>query len=426
MSAGTLTLTNNSAAVSGSGTSFTTELAAADFIVVTVGGIPYTLPVKTVDSTTALTLVSNYTGPTQAGAAWYAMPRVAMNLVTASLVAQSAEALRGLNYDKQNWQQLFTGSGTITVKLPDQSTFTGPAWGGITASLNNLSIDVGNRAMKGANNDITSLIGLTTPLSRPQGGTGLASPFGSTAGTFCQGNDARLDTLNNKTGGVVSSDISLQYPGGTFSRGIAYQVLAGGAEGVYVRGSMATFSDGTQRTVLNQSSVGGRRSVLFANGGIICQNTLASPDPYLNSYFISWNGSVATLAIDSTMLGSINVTPISDKFLKKDITYVSTADQSAASSEVAAWKVANFRYIARGCIPESDTKLGFIANDIVTISPECVTGSGLEEGFDPLYPKDPYNLDPIAMIAKLTLAIQAQQKQISELQSLVKQISTGS
>lgn len=71
MSAGTLTLTNKSAAVSGSGTAFTTEVAAGDFIVVTVGGIPYTLPVKTVNSNTSATLVSNFTGPTQSGAAWY-------------------------------------------------------------------------------------------------------------------------------------------------------------------------------------------------------------------------------------------------------------------------------------------------------------------------------------------------------------------
>ncbi|WP_430493375.1 pyocin knob domain-containing protein [Enterobacter mori] len=135
MSAGTLSLTNNSAAVTGSGTTFTTELAAGDFIVVTVGGIPYTLAIKTLNSNTSLTLVSNYTGPTQAGAAWYAVPRVAMNLVTAALVAQSAEALRGLNYDKQNWQRIFSGTGNVTVTLPDGSSFTGPAWGGITSSL---------------------------------------------------------------------------------------------------------------------------------------------------------------------------------------------------------------------------------------------------------------------------------------------------
>lgn len=136
MSAGTLTLTNNSAAVTGSGTAFTTELAAGDFIVVTVGGIPYTLAIKTVNSNTSLTLVSSYTGPTQAGAAWYAVPRVAMNLVTAALVAQSAEALRGLNYDKQNWQSIFSGTGNVTVTLPDGSSFTGPAWNSFTQALN--------------------------------------------------------------------------------------------------------------------------------------------------------------------------------------------------------------------------------------------------------------------------------------------------
>ncbi|EDJ1875765.1 phage tail protein, partial [Salmonella enterica] len=114
MSAGTLTLTNNSAQVSGGGTSFTTELTDGDFIVVTVGGVPYTLPVKSVESGTALTLVSNFTGPTQSGAAWSAVPRVALNMVTAALVAQSAEALRGLNYDKQNWQQFFTDDGDVT------------------------------------------------------------------------------------------------------------------------------------------------------------------------------------------------------------------------------------------------------------------------------------------------------------------------
>ncbi|EDJ0525058.1 phage tail protein [Salmonella enterica] len=136
MSAGTLTLTNNTDAVTGSGTAFTAELAAGDFIVVTVGGIPYTLPVKAVNNNTSLTLVSVYTGPTQSGAAWSAVPRVALNMVTAALVAQSAEALRGLNYDKQNWQSIFSGTGNITVKLPDGSAWNGPAWNGITTELN--------------------------------------------------------------------------------------------------------------------------------------------------------------------------------------------------------------------------------------------------------------------------------------------------
>jgi len=137
MPAGTLTLTNNSAIVKGTGTAFNTELKAGDFIVSTVGGVTYTLPVKTIDNATQVTLVKAYDGPTQAGAAWYAVPRDAMNAITAQLAAETAKALRGLNLDKENWQQVFSGNGNITVKLPDGGTYSGPAWNSITASLNN-------------------------------------------------------------------------------------------------------------------------------------------------------------------------------------------------------------------------------------------------------------------------------------------------
>lgn len=128
MTAGTLTLTNNSAAVSGSETAFTTDLTASDFIVATVGGISYTLPVKSVESATSLTLISKYSGPTQSGVAWSSVPRAAQNQITAALVAQTTEALRGLNSEKQNWQAVFSDNGNITVILPDGSSFTGPSW----------------------------------------------------------------------------------------------------------------------------------------------------------------------------------------------------------------------------------------------------------------------------------------------------------
>lgn len=216
MSAGTINLTNGSAVVGGAGTSFATELAAGDFIVSTVGGVPYTLPVKTVDSNTQVTLVSNFTGPTQSGAAWSAVPRVALNMVTAALVAQSAEALRGLNYDKQNWQSIFSGNGNVTVTLPDGTKWTGPAWNSITTILS-------GKAAKGANDDITSLSGLTTALSLEQGGTGSTTAsgarknlglgnsatrdVGSAAGTVAAGNDNRLNTLEGKTGGGITGAV---------------------------------------------------------------------------------------------------------------------------------------------------------------------------------------------------------------------------
>lgn len=141
MSAGTLTLTNNSDLVSGAGTSFSTELTAGDFVVATVGGVTYTLPVKSVEGDTEITLISKYPGPTQQGSAWNAVPRATQNQVTAALVVQSIEALRGLNYDKQNWQAVFSVDGHITVMLPDGSSFSGPSWLSIANILNTLDVE---------------------------------------------------------------------------------------------------------------------------------------------------------------------------------------------------------------------------------------------------------------------------------------------
>ncbi|ADO48138.1 hypothetical protein [[Enterobacter] lignolyticus] len=141
MSAGTITLANGSSVVMGVGTAFTTVLAARDFIVATVGGITYTLPVQSVDSDTQVTLISNFPGPTQAGSAWSAVPWKTQQRITAELVSQTTEALRGQNYDKRNWQAVFSASGDITVMLPDGSIFTGPSWHKITELLNSIDLD---------------------------------------------------------------------------------------------------------------------------------------------------------------------------------------------------------------------------------------------------------------------------------------------
>lgn len=146
MSAGTLRLTNNSLAVAGTGTAFTTDLKPGDFIVATVGGVLYTLPVDAVTSNTAATLASVFTGPTTTGAAWAAVPRKTMNQLTAELVAQSTQAIRGLNADKANWQQFYTGPEDITVVLPDGSQVTGVSWPKITRVIENADLD-GHKAV---------------------------------------------------------------------------------------------------------------------------------------------------------------------------------------------------------------------------------------------------------------------------------------
>ena len=61
---GTLSFTNGSTAVTGSGTAFTTELAIGDFI---KGGDGYWWEVVTITSDTAATLYKKYSGTTESG-----------------------------------------------------------------------------------------------------------------------------------------------------------------------------------------------------------------------------------------------------------------------------------------------------------------------------------------------------------------------
>ncbi|EDF9533327.1 tail fiber domain-containing protein [Salmonella enterica] len=314
MSAGTLTLTNDTDAVTGSGTAFTAELAAGDFIVVTVGGIPYTLPVKAVNNNTSLTLVSVYTGPTQSGAAWSAVPRVALNMVTAALVAQSAEALRGLNYDKQNWQQFFTADGDVTITLPDTSQTTGP-------SAKKLINSVSDKAKKGNNSDITSLTGLTTPLSVAQGGTGGATPE---------------DAANNIGLGQKSSPFFSQLNIST----TGYAII------------------GVQNTSRGATDVGARVSIeasVAANsrGSIIQKNNQNTPENQIESLLPS---SPGVLAVQGT----------SGREYKKDI---EDADTCEAMRRIMGLRMVNFVYkddeLAR-------VRFGIIAEEAEDVAPQYV------------------------------------------------------
>lgn len=194
MPAGTIALTNNSAAVTGTGTSFTSELKANDFVVVVIGGVTYTLGVKSVESATALTLIAAYGGATTSGLSWTPVPNATLVGITAQVAADVAKAIRGLNLDKANWQQVFTGTGNVTVNLPDGTSFTGPAWNVITSSISgkmdksqNLS-DVANKATARSN------LGL---------GDAAIMGVGTAANTVSAGNDSRITGAVQSNGNTV-------------------------------------------------------------------------------------------------------------------------------------------------------------------------------------------------------------------------------
>lgn len=137
MSAGTIALTNNSATVTGTGTSFTTELKPGDFVYVTVGSAPYTLVASSVTSDTQLTLAVAFDGPTTSGLAWNAVPASLQVAITQKILNDFALVARGRILDFQNWQKIYSSDQSVTVTRPDRTTFTGPSWGYMATQYQN-------------------------------------------------------------------------------------------------------------------------------------------------------------------------------------------------------------------------------------------------------------------------------------------------
>ncbi|MBP2197235.1 tail fiber domain-containing protein [Pantoea cypripedii] len=395
MPAGTITLTNNSATVSGSGTALASELNANDFLVAIVGGVTYTLGVKSVESATSLTLITAYGGPTSSGLAWTAVPNAALVGITAQVAADVAKAIRGLNLDKANWQQIFTGTGNVTVTLPDGTTYTGPAWNGITTTL-------AGKAAKGANSDITSLTGLTTALSIAQGGTGAKTA-----------SDAWVALLNGRTAATARNDLSLGTSQVPYFSSIELSSATPFIDFHYGSGS----TDYNVRLINSSNNLLSCSGVFDVVQGIASRAGLGGAVDSNVPFFFYWNYVTTATGlygfVGNTGLGNISFVAASDKMLKTEPVYADNNDD--ALDQVKNWKVASFKYKARGIIPESDERLGFIANDMVKFSPECVKGDGLPDDYD--IENDPnntgyYTLDQIAIIAKLTQAVQAQQQLI--------------
>lgn len=367
MSAGVIQLTHNSATVLGYQASFSTVLQPGDFVVSVVGGIAYTLPVKSIESNDSLTLVSAFTGPTKDNLAWDAVSRVTLNMVTAAMVVQNTEALRGLNYDKQNWQQFFTADGDVTITLPDTSQTTGP-------SAKKLINSVSDKAKKGDNSDITRLTGLTTPLSVTQGGTGGATP---------------ADAANNIGLGQNSSPFFSQVNIST----AGYAIL------------------GVQNTSRAATDVGARVSLeasVAANsrGSIIQKNNRNTPDQQIQSDLPSTSG---VLAIQGT----------SGRDYKKEI---ESADTNEAMLRIMGLRMVNFVYkddeLAR-------VRFGIIAEEAEDVAPQYVKhnqfpvpGSQVYNEDDQLVSQqyaDRPSIDNNPIVMDLLGGIQNLQAQITEL-----------
>lgn len=137
MTAGTIALTNGSKNVTGTGTAFTTDTAAADFIIVTVGGTTYSLAVDSVTDDTNLKLVLDFDGPTDTGIAWTNVPYGAQMRLSQQMGNDMSRLMRFYLTDKSNWQKILSGPGDVTIKFPDGSEQSGPSWPALISAVEN-------------------------------------------------------------------------------------------------------------------------------------------------------------------------------------------------------------------------------------------------------------------------------------------------
>lgn len=355
MPAGTIALTNKSATVAGTGTSFTTELKAGDYVYVNVGGAPYTLVAANITSDTQLTLAVAFDGPTTSGLAWNAVPASLQVAITQKILNDFASVARGRILDFQNWQKIYSDEQTVTVTRPDRSQFTGPSWGymatqfagkantsDVLTKADNLN-SLTDKSAARTNLGLGELATLNGPLAINKGGTGSATPFGTEANTFAQGNDSRLGTINNKTGGTLTSEAIVRKTvtsvnGSLINGGMLYQ---------------ATIVDQNGTTI---------RSSLFPelNNGQFSQTTIANYDSGSStSKYWNFKSDGNAYAINGSWQAG------SDARLKTDIKTVDNALQAVLGWRGATWNWKDKSRTKRG--------LGYIADDIEKVFPDAIS-----------------------------------------------------
>jgi hypothetical protein len=370
MSAGTISLTNNSKNFTGSGTTFTTELTAGAFVVVTIGQVPYTLAVESVTSNTAAVLSAPFDGPTASGLAWDGVPVGSMALATMGVTTQAQKAMRMLIADSTNWRSIYSNSQSVTVTLPNGQTFTGPSWGYLanTAALKTNGAVPVNQGGTGATNaaDARTNLGLGTSATKDTGVTGNVVPL-------------------------------LDADGVTFSQ----RLLVGG--GNY----------SSQLRLISNGDGYGQMEIYSAGGTVRCR--LA----YINSndlYYYKYVGGAYSFGVMFPQSGgTLALTGTSDINFKDDVEDI---DPIVSLDNINRMRPVSFVFKAD---KKRAVRRGVIAQEIMEIDPQYVH-LNLDRNPDTQEDTERYSLDNNALLLDALLAIQALSKKVESLEGKLREL----
>jgi hypothetical protein len=264
-----------------------------------------------------------------------------------------------------------------------------PATGIAQSAVANLTTDLAGKAAASHNHgNITNAgaIGTTASLPIITGANGIlqAGSFGTTAGTFCQGNDSRLSNLNNATSSNTAGAIVQRSGTGGFE-----------ANSILLRNSPTNYTSiGLYPSVSNDMQGFALIEISHIN---------KTNDPFLNFVF---NGSIIG-SIKSNSSSSVSYNTTSDYRLKTNIEPL-----TAAVARLLQIPARRFNWLADPTAPKVD---GFLAHEAQAVVPEAVTGTkdAVDADGKPIY----QGIDQSKLVPLLVAAVQELSARVAALEA---------